>query len=707
MLNNLQNYYVFQELVLNKTMTIHTKDINISNWLDYYEGIINILKDGIDLDEVHKYKITVDFGNGDIVKLSIFDLYFNIMLWFIVIRSGLELDGRALFFPKSITQKEIKKYLDKYIVLNRKRFSPIEINNIIDDTLFRFSDVDNFSFYLSGTINLKDNIELMNKIPEFNELLHISLENSRIEDVKDDGMKYTKRVIDIITNESEKVLGHEHCLKYAFDAEEGINQRQYKEFALHIGSKPDGSGGVHPHIIDTSYINAGLRHVVDQFVDSASSRVAQIQTKKNVGTSGNFARILGINNMDSYINPDPTYKCNTHNYQVFTVENEKFLQRIVGKYYKLDPDGIDYLVGPDDHFLIGTTILMYSPMTCASAAHGKGICYRCYGDLAYVNVNIKVGKIAAELLTSQLTQKQLSAKHLLETIVEKYHWSKSFNKFFGINVNKIFILPESNGAYILIDRNDIQSKSEDDYVVGMDSDDSGIDNDLDNFISEFIVIDKNNKQHLITSDERAEMFISPEFQKLILNSEINDEGYTVISFDSIFKESSELNLFYIQIINNDIGKSLKDIEGLINRKSSTLQYDKDQLLQKLVGLVIDSNLTIQSVHLETILMNQIRSPRDVLKKPEWENEEEEYTLLTLDQALKDNPSVVNSLIYQKLDYMLSYPLTFQKTDPSKMDLFFMPRPQDFIANYNPEKDPKKEMVTPLYIVPHKEDPENN
>ena len=40
--------------------------------------------------------------------------------------------------------------------------------------------------------------------------------------------------------------------------------------------------------------------------------------------------------MDSYINPDPTYKCNTHNYQVFTVENEKFLQRIVGKYYKLD-----------------------------------------------------------------------------------------------------------------------------------------------------------------------------------------------------------------------------------------------------------------------------------------------------------------------------------------------------------------------------------
>ena len=704
MLNNLQNYYVFQELVLNKSMTIHTKDITIYNWLDYYEGLINILKDGIELEEVHRYKITVDFGNGDIVNLSIFDLYFNIMLWFIVIRSGLELNGMALFFPKSITQKAIKEYLDKYIVLNRKRFSPIEINNIIDDTLFRFSDIDNFSFYLSGTINLKDNIELMNKIPEFNDLLHISLENSRIEDVKDDGMKYTNRVIDIITNESEQVLGYEHCLKYAFDANEGINKRQYKEFALHIGSKPDGSGGVHPHIIDTSYINAGLRHVADQFVDSASSRVAQIQTKKNVGTSGNFARILGINNMDSFINPDPTYKCNTNNYQVFTVENEKFLKRIVGRYYKLDPDGVDNLVGPDDHYLIGTTILMYSPMTCESAAHGHGICFRCYGDLAYVNVNIKVGKIAAEILTSQLTQKQLSAKHLLETVVEKYHWSNSFNNFFGININKIFMLPETTAEYILIDRNNIQSKSEDDYITGMDSDDSGVDNDLDNFITEFVVIDKAGNNHLINSEEDAEMFISPEFQKIIMKSELNDEGCYVIKTTDLLND--EINLFYIQIMNNDIGKSLKDIEGLINRKSSTSLYDKDQLLQKLVGLVIDSDLTIQSVHLETILMNQIRSPRDILKKPNWENEEEEYTLLTLDQALKDNPSVVNSLIYQKLDYMLSYPLTFQKTQPSKMDLFFMPRPQDFISKNNPEKETKKEKITPIYVIPRKENPDN-
>jgi hypothetical protein len=97
-------------------------------------------------------------------------------------------------------------------------------------------------------------------------------------------------------------------------------------------------------------------------------------------------------------------------------------------------------------------------------------------------------------------------------------------------------------------------------------------------------------------------------------------------------------------------------------------------------------------------MNQIRSPRDILKKPDWSNEDEEYTVLTLDQALKDNPSPINSLIYQNLDYVLSYPLTYKKTSPSKMDLFFMLRPQDYIANYVPEEHTKTYKVTPAYLT---------
>ena len=694
---NYQNYFMFNELVQTGTMYIKTSDITLSNYQDWYTGLMNVLRDGIELQTVQQMKVTVDFGNNEIIKLSIFDLYYNIIMWFIVVRTGLPIDGKALFYPKHMTQKAIKKYLDKYVFINRKKFSPKEINNILDDTLYRFNDVDEFSFYLANTMNLKDNIELMGACPEFRELLHTSLENIRIENVKDEGMKRAYRSIEIIKNDSERLIGYDHCLKNSFESEEGTNERQYKEFAIHIGGKPNGNGGVHPHIIDKSYLTAGLQHVADQFVDSASSRVAQIQMKKNTGTSGNFARILGVNNMDSFINPDPEFRCDTKNFQEFYVADQKHLESIVGRYYKLDPEGIDFLVGPKDYFLIGTTIHMYSPMTCASAAHGNGVCYRCYGDLAYVNNNIKIGKFASDELSAQLTQRQLSSKHLLEIIVNHIIWSKEFDLLFDLNINKIYIKPGSTG-HILIDPETIYFENDDDYVNNMD--DSNASSSNNRYITDLIYIDKDGNQYVIGSEDGAYMFFSEEFDEYVQNNaKMTDDGY--YKFDVSLLASTEYNefdLFYIHIRNNDIGKSLKDIENLINRKNTISMYNKDQLLQHLVKLILDSKLNIQAVHLETLLMNQIRSTRDVLKNPDWSNENEEYTILTLDQALKDNPSVINSLIYQNLDYVLSYPLTYKKTSPSKMDLFFMLRPQDYLANYVPEDHPQKYKVTPAYLT---------
>ena len=74
---------------------------------------------------------------------------------------------------------------------------------------------------------------------------------------------------------------------------------------MNIGSKPNGMGGVHPSIIDGSYVGGALNSILAQFIDSSASRVAQIQTKGNTGESGKFARVLGLNNIDSDIMQDP------------------------------------------------------------------------------------------------------------------------------------------------------------------------------------------------------------------------------------------------------------------------------------------------------------------------------------------------------------------------------------------------------------------
>lgn len=709
MLNNYQNYYMFADLVRTGRFYLRTSNITSSNWQEYYDGILNILKDNIETEEIKHFIITVDFGNNDVVDLTIFDLYFNIIMWYLVVKSGITLDARALFCPKIINRKCIKKYFDKYIPIIVEKFShiykhdvkriTISLNNIIDDTLSKFSDVDSFSFFLANTINLKDTVDLMNNIPEFNDLVHTSLINEKIEDVKDIGMEKADRSIEIIKN-AKSVLGYDHCLKNSFETGEGVSPRQYKEFAIHIGSKPDGTGGVHPHIIDRSYLMGGLQHVADQFVDSASSRVAQIIVKHNTSSSGNFARIMGINNIDTVLNNDLDYKCNTHNPIVITIDNSKILSMLTGRYYRTNPDGIDYLIHPEDTFLIGKTIYLFSPMTCASAAHGHGICKRCYGELAYINSNLKVGKFAVEQLTSQTTQKQLSAKHLLETVIEKINWNDNFNKFFYVdNVNMIYINDNIDAGHIIIDPNSIMdntenTESDSDEEDNMESSFSDS-SQFTNYITSFIFEDTNGKKYDIHSENMTEMFFSEDFIDYLKGLSLSSDRMYHIDIEDLINALNDNALFYIQIINNDIDKNLKDIESLINKKDELIGLDKDSLLKKFINLIIKGKITIQSVHLECMLMNQIRSVHSKLELPEWEHDNEEYQILSLDQSLTNNPSVIISLLYKNLKSTLTNPITYAKNESSRMDMFFMVQPQEFLSNE--VKAPKKpEFITPIF-----------
>ena len=79
-LTNYQNYYMFDELVRTGTMYIKTSDIDIGNYQDWYTGLMNVLRDGIELSAVQQMKVTVDFGNDEVIKLSIFDSYYNIII---------------------------------------------------------------------------------------------------------------------------------------------------------------------------------------------------------------------------------------------------------------------------------------------------------------------------------------------------------------------------------------------------------------------------------------------------------------------------------------------------------------------------------------------------------------------------------------------------------------------------------------------------
>ena len=201
------------------------------------------------------------------------------------------------------------------------------------------------------------------------------------------------------------------------------------------------------------------------------------------------------------------------------IKDQKTLRMLNNRYYRLHPMGVEYIIKEKkDKHLIGQKIYLRSPMTCASAARGEGICYKCYGDLAYTTSDINIGKIAAEEVSSKLTQILLSAKHLLETIVKKLKWSKNFFDLFEVEGNIIKLVPDMNfkDYKMIIDPEDIGLENEDDYKRGIDDDYDDDEGDSPTIYNEYIT------EFIVETPDKEQITISTEdFDKLYIGSDLN------------------------------------------------------------------------------------------------------------------------------------------------------------------------------------------
>ena len=69
----------------------------------------------------------------------------------------------------------------------------------------------------------------------------------------------------------------------------------------------------------------------------------------------------------------------------------------------------------------------------------------CYGrELSAVNKDINTGLSGTLKLTEPLTQRLLSAKHLLSTKTDKVEWGDSFKEVFTVNMDAIYFAPEAD-----------------------------------------------------------------------------------------------------------------------------------------------------------------------------------------------------------------------------------------------------------------------
>lgn len=662
-LENWQNYGSYVPLVKNGSIKVFTKDLNKENFNNHFYSILNIMRDGIETEFVQHMAININFVDNVDVTLSIFDYFLNLIMWNLPLSTNESITSYYLFFQEKFNKNAIKNYIDdKFLNINRTKYDTITLCNIIDDTLYRFKYVDEFSLYLCNTINDEDTIELMNQNPDFYNYMHADLSGVALEDVKNVGQDITNKAIKIIEESN-------HCLADSFATGEGVNKKQFREFAVSIGTIPDGDGGIYPTIVNNSFINGGVNNIAWSMIESAKGRQAQIYSKNNVGTSGAFARILGLNNRDTRLHISPKYSCASRHFVMVTISNISILKMFNNRYYRFRKDGPEYKVNyKKDSHLIGQTLYFRSPMTCASHADGKGVCYRCYGDLAYTNANINIGTIAAELLSSELTQMLLSAKHLLESNVKSIDWCNGFLDIFEVNFNVLRIREdfECKKWKLIIDE-DINREDDMDDI------------EYNEYVLKFQVMDQRGRIKDMYSKSSENIYLSMDLSELISNMPDPTDGKYIIDMEEI----KNMDLFLVHISNDELSATLEHIKTVINKYPKLDGMTKDKLLQEFVIAVLNGGLNVDAIHLEILLSNQIRlglSDEEILDMPHWEYDEEKYALVNLDTALKNHPSITTTLEYQKISKTLYTPLSYKKKKASQMDLFFMNKPQDFMTS---------------------------
>ena len=691
---NEQYYYPYKDLCEKGYQIVNTKDLNDNNIDNHFYSIINILKDGIETKEVQSMMLHINFQNKTDIDLTIFDYCINLMFWKICTAVDHPINDIHLVFFEDITKKSIKEYIDNIFIDKYRKILPfIRINQICDDVIGKFRDLRVFQMYLANTLNLEDTIDLMNKYPEFNDTIHFDAHGIPMEDVKEEGMKATRVQIKYIKNS-------DHCLRDSFRTGEAISDKQYKEVAVNIGSKPDGQGSVFPHPIYHSFMNGGLSSPEEVCVESSVGRTAQILQKTNVGESGAFARQLELNNQDTFLHPDPDYICNSHNFEEVTIENATMLQMYDLRYYRTNPNGIDYLLRAKScKHLIGQKLYFRSPMTCASAAAGHGICYKCYGDLAYTNQDINCGQIAAEGLSSIYTQILLSAKHLLESLVIKIEWNKEFNEYFKVTYNTIGLLENKvyRGYKLIIDE-EIKSEEEMDDI------------EYNYYINSFIVKAPNGTEIRMHTSEADNLYLESDFYDYICKikqPDTNTDDEDAITGEAYHVELDMVALmefpvlFVVEIKNNELSATMNKIKKLIDNKTVMETYDRNTILKEFITTNIQGHITLNAVHFEVLLMNQIRAADDLLEKPDWTIPNAPYQMITLSKSLAENQSIAVRLQSNKVSKALNNPMNNKISKPAMCDIFYMEQPQEYLNEkivsdeYKPKSDKMENARHPI------------
>lgn len=695
--------------------------------LKRYDKLIDVLlqnmAEGFEVKEFREYPVMYKFYDNpeeEVKTLPFRTFIVNIIVWRpMICLDPTNLRDELILTPSMLTnvgKDTIKAYFDRFYVIPYQSYIPSlpdlkleEINYFMNefmcDATFQLSRISSiFNMFVGTSANIEMFIDLEKRVPEFKEcmdfVLDETLQPAEMEKLMDE---QGKKMINAILDDKRP-----NMMKALVQPTSGLNRKQLRDMVCNVALKPDEDGRTMQHPINTNYLNkGGLYSPEYYYMNAISGRKAAIINNEYMGKSGHLLIMIAIATASAKLSRT-TMDCNTVNPIPIEIKTEKHLNKLNGRRYRY-PGQKEYhiLNSATDKHLIGQTLYFRSPVTCACR---DGICRECYGSLYYTNVdNNDAGIYSATKVMNPVVQGILSAKHHQTTNSSMIEFREEFNQFFTISATDIILaegIEDIMSYSLLIRRENImttdggdaeldfsttkrrrkkktyeyEARSNDE--LGFDDDESGDDGDslelkLDYYTTKFEVVknlynkDPNKREYIEFKDKDSkELFMHTDFITRMIPGKDDKGEYLAIEFESINPEEF---IFLVDVENNELTKPMKTIQRVLNNKDHEGCSTYEELVNKMLDLLIASKLDATSVHAEMIIRQLVMSSQNVLKRPNFERiiMSQDYQLLTIMTALKKNPSITTSLATPYLKaQLIDLTETFEKGKPGLFDPLF-------------------------------------
>lgn len=440
-----------------------------------------------------------------------------------------------------------------------------------------------------------------------------ALSDEKIKDIVDTPIpeQYGTKVAEELYNEKAKKfnammtddqVNRDYALWLMFKSKV-LNLNQTAQFFMAYGTRADTDNKMFKHVINESSLS-GLKSAKDYFTESASAKITESYNNQLVGTVQYFARRMRLNNM-GFVHKHKG-DCGS------SVKMSMYIEKGWGRNF------IDKEVYVDGKVIMVTkhncseienkSILFRSPMCCL---HDDGVCEACCGRATkypwqYMPDN-SIGAYAKTKLMSQITQKVLSAKHLIKTLTMLLQMTEDAAECFKVNDRKcsLKLLPDivqdMDKAYVKIPCSDTRPM-EDVVYSHMTPEGMGRLHTIGIYVKDM------GERDITVSDGSIQVHFSSEFMQHI-RKHINDiepkEGFWYIP---IKDWDANKPMFKYIAMNDDMRSFAKRIEEVFKNDLAEFTHAPNAL--KSVLSTIYSKVDLNVFWIEVICKSLMDRPVD-------------------------------------------------------------------------------------------------